>query len=292
MAGLTVQLMTAEQKQERAKELFNSGSRNYHDENYSEAAEDLRRACELYVDLFGKESEQIGHPYLYYAKTLIALAQRGEDKLLALGVNFEGGKDDLEDENLKPTVLVDEGAKLNEAAANGDTNDKPQSVDSSNGFSLDQNATAHSRRRNFVPMEILSEGPLKKAKIHANNGRLVPHAWSQPGTPGCPWDPNAEDEEDIFLIGCCRLSSGKCIHSHISMWKSQRNDRKFKDSDENTNKGNKTLRCAFESLSWARRIFKQMGECALPDLANVYYELGELSYNNGEYSGVIDDYGK
>lgn len=57
-----------------AKELYCYGSRNFLLKNYSDAADMLSQACALYEELYGEQSNELGMPYLLYAKSLIALA--------------------------------------------------------------------------------------------------------------------------------------------------------------------------------------------------------------------------
>lgn len=99
MAEISEELLTAEQKVERAKEYFNRGSRNYLVKDYPEAAEDFSRACELYAELHGDNADELGLPSLFYAKSLIALAQGGENKVLAIPEENENEGDDDDDED-------------------------------------------------------------------------------------------------------------------------------------------------------------------------------------------------
>lgn len=84
MAEKSAELITREDKINQAKEYYGRGSRNYLVKDYSEAAEDFSRSCELYAELYGENADELGLPHLYYAKALIALAQGGENKVLAL----------------------------------------------------------------------------------------------------------------------------------------------------------------------------------------------------------------
>lgn len=108
----------------QAKELYARGYRNYVVGDFNEAAEDLSRSCELYAQLFGDESEEVNYqlnqllcnsqsnsifdlfsttqvavPNLFYGKTLIELAQLGENKLLALPEQVDEDENDDEDDD-------------------------------------------------------------------------------------------------------------------------------------------------------------------------------------------------
>lgn len=97
MAEIDGELMTPESKKERAEQLFNRGHRNYLVKDYSEAAEDLSHCCELYSQVYSFDADELGLPYLLYAKSLIALAQGGENKVLAIEDENENGDSDDED---------------------------------------------------------------------------------------------------------------------------------------------------------------------------------------------------
>ncbi|XP_055708345.1 protein NASP homolog [Phlebotomus papatasi] len=86
-----------EQSQEeidRAKELFSSGTRNYYVKDYDRAVEDLSQVCTLYSDVYGTTADELGAPYLLYAKALIGLAQN-EVKL----IDIPEGEDDEDSES-------------------------------------------------------------------------------------------------------------------------------------------------------------------------------------------------
>lgn len=84
MADKAPELETHEDRVAQAKEFYARGYRNYVVGDFNEAAEDLSRSCELYAELYGDESEEVAIPNLFYGKTLIELAQMGENKVLAL----------------------------------------------------------------------------------------------------------------------------------------------------------------------------------------------------------------
>lgn len=97
MAEKSDEMMSREEKIQRAKEFFGRGSRNYLVKDYPEAAEDFSRACELYAELYGENADELGQPHLFYAKALIKLAQLGENKVLTLQDEEEEDDDDDED---------------------------------------------------------------------------------------------------------------------------------------------------------------------------------------------------
>lgn len=103
--------MTDEEKMAHAKELYARGSRNYLVKDYTEAADELSEVCALYAELIGDNCDELGMPYLLYAKSLIALAQQGEHKILEIPEEEPDG-DDEDDDNDE-----DEGS---EAATSGE----------------------------------------------------------------------------------------------------------------------------------------------------------------------------
>lgn len=96
--------MTEEEKIVHAKELYARGSRNYLVKDYTEAADELSEVCALYAEIYGDNCNELGMPYLLYAKSLIALAQQGENKILEIpeeepdddDENDEGEEDEAE----------------------------------------------------------------------------------------------------------------------------------------------------------------------------------------------------
>lgn len=114
-----VAAMTPEERCAYAKDLFGRGSRNYLCKEYTEAADDLSEVCTLYEEIYGNKADELGMPYLLYAKTLVALAQGGENKLLADVPEQEEEEEEDEDEDVEADN-GDAGEKNNtESAAAG-----------------------------------------------------------------------------------------------------------------------------------------------------------------------------
>lgn len=97
MAEKAPELMTREDKIAKAKEFYACGYRNYVVGDFNEAAEDLSKSCELYAEIYGDESKEVALPNLYYGKTLIELAQMGENKVLDLPDQEDDDEDDDDD---------------------------------------------------------------------------------------------------------------------------------------------------------------------------------------------------
>lgn len=162
MAEKSEELMTREDRINQAKEYYGRGSRNYLVKDYAEAAEDFSRACELYAELYGENADELGLPHLYYAKALIALAQGGENKVLAL--------QDEEDEE-------DDGAEAEaEATADVDaeeSNDGSNDADEANAPAETENGAASSAKASAD-----DEKPSDKNGDEVSSSTVEP----QPGT--------------------------------------------------------------------------------------------------------------
>lgn len=131
MAEIDEELMTAEAKKDIAQDLFNRGSRNYLVRDYAEACEDFSQCCELYSQLYAEDADELGLPYLYYAKSLIALAQGGENKVLTIDEE-QGGQSDDDDDDSGVDEEAENGTKeenaSDKAPAELDAGKKTESV--------------------------------------------------------------------------------------------------------------------------------------------------------------------
>lgn len=108
MAEKPEEQFTSEEKIAKAKELYARGCRNYYVKAYSEAADDLSEATQLYAEEYGVDGDDVGEVYLLYAKALIAMGQ-GENKL----IEVPESDDDDEPEDAEPEVPSDSGNEGN-----------------------------------------------------------------------------------------------------------------------------------------------------------------------------------
>lgn len=132
MADKTETVLTTDEKIVHAKELYGRGSRNYLVKEYAEAADDLSEVCALYAEIYGDNADELGMPYLLYAKSLIALAQGGENKLLEVPDEEADDEDDDEEEEEQKETKDEAGGSGTKPATNG-TNGKP--IDAGEGSS-------------------------------------------------------------------------------------------------------------------------------------------------------------
>lgn len=112
-----------------ANELYARGSRNFVLHNYADAADELSEVCSLYAEMYGDKSDELGMPYLLYAKSLIALAQQGENKLI--DVPEEEEDDDDEDDDGEEDDDAD--AADDEVKASTSDSTKPTTTNGTNG---------------------------------------------------------------------------------------------------------------------------------------------------------------
>jgi len=103
MADKPVEQVTVEEKTLKAKEMFGLGCRNYYVKSYSEAADNLSDACEMYTQIYGVDGDELGEVYLLYAKALIAVEQQ-ENKLMDIQEDDDDDEDNEEDEEECPEL--------------------------------------------------------------------------------------------------------------------------------------------------------------------------------------------
>lgn len=128
MADKAPEELNREDRIVKAKDFYARGYRNYVVGEFNQAAEDLSRSCELYAELFGDESEEVAIPNLFYGKTLIELAQMGENKVLALpdeeddGNEDQEGQDDSDEDSENGDMNAPQMAKIAEESGLGKLN--------------------------------------------------------------------------------------------------------------------------------------------------------------------------
>lgn len=121
-------ILTIEEKKAHGKELFGRGSRNYCVKLYAEAADDLSEVCEIYGEVYGQKSDELGMPYLLYAKSLIAVAQ-DETKVMNNVPEENEGEDDDDEEDEEEDA--EEPEKVEEEVKKPETN----GIEKTNGHS-------------------------------------------------------------------------------------------------------------------------------------------------------------
>lgn len=163
MADKSEEIQSIDDKIALAKELYGTGSRSYLVKSYSDAVEDLSKACELFEAIHGHLADELGLPYLMYAKSLIAVAQQGENKVI--------------------DVPDDDDEEQNEEAADG--NDEDEEEDDEETQETD----------NQEPENGAEEKDVKNGKQNGTNGTA---SEPQPGTSSeaeATTDENQEDDD-------------------------------------------------------------------------------------------------
>lgn len=220
MADKSEDVQSIEDKISLAKELYGTGSRSYLVKSYSDAVEDLSKACELYEAIHGESADELGMPYLMYAKSLIAVALQGENKVV-----------DVPDEDEEQNDEEGEDNENNEE----DEDDKEETIQETD-----------------KPVES-ENGVEGKGVTNGTNGTSEP----QPGTSSVATTDDNQEADDV---------------------------------DSDTPAAN--LQLAWEVLELAVQIFIRQGEPALSNLAEAYFELAEISFENSYFDTAVTDYSK
>lgn len=97
MAAAEIAQISTDEKIAQAQELLSIATRNYYVKAYADAVDDFSTVCEIFSEVYGPSSEQLGKPYLMYAKCLIALGQE-ENKVMDIPEEDEEDDDDDDDE--------------------------------------------------------------------------------------------------------------------------------------------------------------------------------------------------
>lgn len=224
MADKSEDIQSIDDKVALAKELYGTGSRSYLVKSYSDAVEDLSKACEMFEAVHGHLADELGMPYLMYAKSLISVAQQGENKIVDVP-----DEDDDEQKNEEGNGEDDEEEEEDDEEATKETDKKDESENGTGGKSITN-----------------------------GNGTNGTTSDPQPGTSSLATvDENPEDDDD---------------------------------ADSDTPAAN--LQLAWEVLELAVKIFTRQGEPALSNLAEAYFELAEISFENSHFETAVMDYSK
>lgn len=158
MAEKSEDKCSVEEKITQAKELIARGTRNYFIDAYADAADDLSQACSIYATLFGQNADELGRPYLLYAKSLIAVAQ-DENKLMEIPEEDEGNEDEDEGDN------EDEADKSSqEPEAEGSV--EPENLETEDGLEK-ENKTDEEK------VDAISNGHANKSEVDCSSAAVV-----------------------------------------------------------------------------------------------------------------------
>lgn len=230
MADKSEDIQSIDDKIALAKELYATGSRSYLVRSYSDALEDLSKACEMFEEVHGHLADELGLPYLMYAKSLIAVAQQGENKI----VDVPDDDEDKDEDDEEKGAEGEDNDEEDDEEEDGQETDKPNEADNGTG-----------------------------GKSIANgNGTNGTSASSEPQ----PGPSSGADENKI--------------------------DENQEDDDADSDSPAANLQLAWEVLELAAKIFIRQGDPALSNLAEVYFELAEISFENSHFDTAVADYKK
>ncbi|XP_055852098.1 protein NASP homolog [Episyrphus balteatus] len=237
----------------KAKELYSKGSRNYLLKCYSESADELSEVCALYEEIYGELSDELGMPYLLYAKSLIALALE-ENKVI--DVPDEEDEEDDEDEIDEDTtenneVSADKNENSNKKNTESDETKEPDSTE--NKIEQKPDSTIESTKEKKLVENDVATSSTKTVGDVESNGAEPADGIIKPSTSNGKTDTVEEEEE---------------------------------------NEAASSLQLAWEILELAAKIFTRQGLNGLPNLAEVQTELANIEFENNILDSAREDYEK
>uniref|UniRef100_A0A182N7B0 Tetratricopeptide SHNi-TPR domain-containing protein n=1 Tax=Anopheles dirus TaxID=7168 RepID=A0A182N7B0_9DIPT len=252
MAEKSETLVTKEERVNEAKELFGRGSRNYCVKQYADAADDLSACCSIYSELYGPNAEQLGLPYLMYAKSLIALG-KDENNLIVAGDEEEDGEDDDDEEEEDGEEGDGEGGDEKEQDEEEAEKEKPDEPMDTKEQPAEGSASAEKENgKNAEPDSSSSSKVDKEAAGSSSSSKDATNGEPQPGPSTSNGDATTAAQEEAA----------------------------------------DNLQVAWEILELAVHIFQQQGEKGYENLPECYTELAGISFENSFFKEAIKDYGK
>lgn len=256
--------MTEEVKQSelilKAKELYSKGSRNYLLKCYSEAADELSEVCALYEEIYGELSDELGMPYLLYAKSLIALALE-ENKVIDVPDEEE---DDDSDDEANETEDTPPAATATADKVSSDIEKKPDESEAKEPDSTEEEKKAD------VTADTTAEASKEKESVE----EVVTSTEDEAKDSVNGKEKQKEDEEESV-----KPSTSNGITT-------------VEEEEEEDNEAASSLQLAWEILELAAKIFTRQGLSGLPNLAEVQTELANIEFENNILDSARDDYEK
>ncbi|KAI8120739.1 Protein NASP like protein [Lucilia cuprina] len=265
----------------KAKELYSHGSRNFLVKSFAEAADELSQVCALYEELYGELSDELGMPYLLYAKSLIALAL-DENKVIDVPDEEEDDDEDDEEENGAEAAAEATNGKAKEAAAGGTNGTKLESIKED---AVD--TTEEVDKKNDVAEEKKEDKPEKMEEESEVSS-----------TEDTKTDKKVEEEEEKKPTNGDVAANGSTEKAQTSIAiddgekPSTSNGEAGAEEDDEENEAASNLQLAWEILELAAKIFSRQGERGLPNLAEVQTELANIEFENNILDSARDDYEK
>ncbi|XP_075145315.1 nuclear autoantigenic sperm protein [Haematobia irritans] len=253
----------------KAKELYSHGSRNFLVKSYAEAADELSQVCALYGELHGELCDELGMPYLLYAKSLIALAL---DENKVIDVPDEEDDDDEEEEEDAAEAVSTNGDSGEKPAAS--TNGSKMETIKEDGVDSTETKSEEKKPADSTPME--TEKPAEESEVSST-------------------DEKKESTEEKPTNGqATNGTSSTTTVVHDDEKPSTSNGEAGEDAvdEEEENEAASNLQLAWEILELAAKIFTRQGEPVRSNLAEVYKELGNIEFENNVLDSAREDYQK
>ncbi|XP_036345689.1 protein NASP homolog [Rhagoletis pomonella] len=290
-AAITTDLIVEQERAEKilnAKELYSHGSRNFLVKSYVEAADELSQVCALYEELYGEQSDELGMPYLLYAKSLIALAL-DENKVIDVP-----DEEELEDDDEEDGVEGDD----DEAAAEGSNG---AVAASSNGATakvkLDDNKE-NDDEADSTGGEIVKPAEAKKSPAvekPVEDGQVSSTDDVNGGAADV--EQKGKQKEEKTSNGAANgKSATRVVAAPVLDGEKPSTSNGDADAgeedDEEENEAASNLQLAWEILELAAKIFIRQGTSGLPNLAEVQTELANIEFENNLPEAAREDYVK
>lgn len=280
----------------KAKELFSRGSRNYLLKNYPESADELSMVCELYQELYGELSDELGMPYLLYAKSLIALAL-DENKIIDVPDEEDDDEDDDEDEE---GGITEEALSANSAGVVGTSNSIVTNGEALKNVIDETKAEASTSASNCPEEdEADSTADAEDEKIKNTTDKASGAAEQSSSLKSTDEAMVTSTEDGVTAASVESKPKNGSMSNLTKMEKPSTSngggaDTAGGDADENDeeNETASTLQLAWEILELASKIFARQGLNGLPNLAEVQTELGNIEFENNILDSARDDYEK
>uniref|UniRef100_A0A1B0C6K3 Tetratricopeptide SHNi-TPR domain-containing protein n=1 Tax=Glossina palpalis gambiensis TaxID=67801 RepID=A0A1B0C6K3_9MUSC len=287
----------------KAKELYSHGSRNFLVKSYTEAADELSQVCGFYEDLYGELSDELGMPYLLYAKSLIALAldenkvidvpdeddeddddddgddDNGggdEDQLVENSTKVTENKEDIETsvkdtKNNNETKIVNNGRKL---AAVEESTEPEATIDSTDD--VEKKEITQSEKSSVEKTKDIADKSTEESQVSST-------------------DDGSEDKNDVTATEVVKtngVSESSTINDgeKPSTSNGEKTIENGEDIEEDEAASN--LQLAWEILELAAKIFERQGERGLANLAEVQTELANIEFENNILDAAREDYHK
>ncbi|ALC46430.1 CG8223 [Drosophila busckii] len=242
----------------KAKELFSQGSRNYLVKSYDEAADDLSQVCQLYEEIYGELADELGQPFLLYAKSLIAMAL-DENKVIDVPDEAADDEEEVDDDDEE----ADEAEPAKPAQANGNGK-KLASIKESAADEADSTGDAEAAEAAGS-----SKAPTAVDEVSSSNGAAAANDDERPST-----------------------SNGEATASTSNGATGSMDVDQEEDENEEAEGVSGSLQLAWEILEAAAKIFSRQGLSGLPYLADVQTELANIEFENGILDAAREDYEK